>query len=170
MFIILIYVSFLILIFWCFWGCNRITYLIPGPIGFSFCYKHCKKNNLYLYRLGTSWNVFHGICFWTDLRQIGDVPSVDTHLLQPKRRSDYLLANVVTNRSFTNQQLVPGCSWGRTAYLCNFEELRDSCHSCEEFLVDIKSLFALDFLHVKIFLYQPQSTRLIFWRKFIPSD
>lgn len=66
----------------------------------------------------------------------------------------FISQRLQTNGSFANQLLEPGCSRGRTAYLCNFEELGDSCHSCEEFLVDIKSLFALDFLHIKIFFYQ----------------
>lgn len=39
-----------------------------------------------------------------------------------------------------------------TAYLCNFQELRDSRHPREEFLVNVKSLFALHFLHIKVFL------------------
>lgn len=38
------------------------------------------------------------------------------------------------------------------SYLCYFEELRDSCHSSEEFLVDVKALLALSFLHVKVLL------------------
>lgn len=40
------------------------------------------------------------------------------------------------------------------AYLCNFKELRDSRHPREEFLVNVKSFFALHFLHVKVFLWK----------------
>lgn len=40
------------------------------------------------------------------------------------------------------------------AYLCNFKELRNSRHPREEFLVNVKSFFALHFLHVKVFLWK----------------
>lgn len=38
------------------------------------------------------------------------------------------------------------------SYRRYFKEFRDSCHSSEEFLVDVKALFALSFLHVKVLL------------------
>lgn len=88
------------------------------------------------------------ICIGTNLRQVRDVPSVDAHLLQQDRDVRVPLVTIGPSR-------VNSC----TTYLCNFQELGDSCHSCEELLVNIKSLFALDFLHVKIFLCQQQSTK-----------
>lgn len=84
-------------------------------------------NDLYLNRLGTIRNVFHGICIRTDLRQIGDVPSVDTHLLQQKSRWVCRLANVGAERkrhqSTTGARLLLGLRrlplqlWGTRRFL-----------------------------------------------------
>lgn len=45
----------------------------------------------------------------------------------------------------------------RGSHLCHFEKLWDSCHASEEFLIDVQTLFTLDFLHVKVLLCK--------WRK-----
>lgn len=76
-----------------------------GPKAFSSCSKDWNKQPVSI-QTQSKLNSFLWHRVWTDLRQIRDVPSVNTHLLQQKRRAVYLLANVVTNRSFTNQQLL----------------------------------------------------------------
>lgn len=93
--------------FWCLMlvGLQQHQALIPGPKAFPSCSKDWNKQPVSILTQ-SKLNSFLWHRVWTDLRQIRDVPSVNTHLLQQKRRAVCLLANVVTNRSFTDQQLV----------------------------------------------------------------
>ena len=103
-------------------------------------------------------------CAWEEavrerayLRQVRDVSPVDAHLLRREKKGGSGWGGGGGGNQDALSLLpfsphAPKCADLREAHLCDFQELWDSRHSSEEFLVDIQALFTLSFLHVKVFL------------------
>lgn len=167
-FIILIFCVFFDSDVWCWWGCSSIKHWYQ-VLKLLLLVPKTGTNSLYLSRLSPSWSLFCGIVFGLTWDRSGMSPrSIPTCCNRRGGRFVYSLMWWQTEAPQINNW--SGGSRGCTTYLRNFEELGDSCHSCEEFLVDIKSLFALDFLHVKIFFYRAQSAKLQWWFSLLYSE
>lgn len=82
-------------------------------------------------------------------RKETDKMTVDGNETRQAERKQYLLYEKISTL-FQLEDSVPG------VYLCNFEELRNPCHSSEKLLIYIKTFFALVLFHIKVFFYKQQ--------------
>lgn len=107
---------------WCLWGCSCIKHWYQ-VLKLCLLVPKTGTNSLNLSRLSPSWTLFCGIVFGLTWDRSGMSPrSIPTCCNRRGGRFIYLLANVVTNRSFTNQQLVwlhrlPLQLWGTRRFL-----------------------------------------------------
>lgn len=89
---------------------------------------------------------------WSYLSKFRDVVFVYSHLLLKQKRHCY--HTVKASAGMWRHK-------GRSIlYLSDFEELRNSRHSCQEPLVDLQTVFALASLHLEKFLWVTQITEV----------